>query len=362
MSQLSRFKPKPEPKTQVLLGPGPEPASRIGHAQLARLFRIILILQTKQFPNANELGRRCEVSRRTIYRDIDVLGDAGVIVQFRHDRQGYEITKGFFLPPLNLEPSEAISLLILAQQKALGDGLGLAELAWSGSLKLLESLPAEVRERSLVAAEPFLGEVSVSEPCTERVLIHEAIVNSLMQQKQLRLWYLERATLVEECTKFAPYRAVLNGELWFLVGRSSLHRRIEVIGVPWIRRALLTDEPYALPIRFNLDRFFGMAWGVERSPIRFPVWLRFRPGVAIEVAEYANRRGLKITNLDDGGLDLHFCVDGIDELFRWVMGFGDQVEVLAPPELRDRILKVAENLARVNRTAPQCQHPPTVID
>lgn len=349
MSQLSRFEPTRESKTSVSLVPAP--AIGIGHAQLARLFRIILILQTKQFPNANELGRQCEVSRRTIYRDIEVLGDAGVTVRFRHDRQGYEITKGVFLPPLNLEPGEALSLLILAQQKTLGDGLGLAGHAWSGALKLLESLPAEVRERSLVAAEPFLGEVSVSEPCPERVLIHEAIVTALMRQKQLRLWYVERATLVEECTKFAPYRAVLNGALWFLVGRSSLHRRIVVIGVPWIQRALLTDEPYTLPFRFNLERFFGMAWGVERSPIRFAVWLRFRPGVAFEVAEYARRRGLKITNLDDGGLDIHFCVDGIGELFRWVLGFGDQVEVLSPPELRDRIFEVAENLARLNRNA-----------
>ncbi len=44
-------------------------------------------------------------------------------------------------------------------------------------------------------------------------------------------------------------------------------------------------------------------------------------------------------------------MDGLEELARWVIGFGDEVEVLAPWELRQRLLEQAERL--VDRYAPR---------
>ncbi len=340
----------------------PGPVTGIGHAQLARLFRIILILQSKAFPNARKLSETFEVSRRTIHRDIEALIDVGVPVKFRQERQGYDLTKGFFLPPLALEAGEALSLLVLARQSARGNGLGLARLAWSAALKSVESLPTDTRERTLATAEAFEDESLESVSLPRREEVHGTILKSLASRRQLRLWYVERVSLEAECTKFAVYRVVLRGETWFLIGRSSLHRRIEVIGIPWVKQAVLTDEPYSVPERFTLKRFLGMAWGVDPSPIRYKVWLKFSARVAPEVSEDAHRRGLTPESQGDGSLELHFSVDGIEELARWVLGFGDQVEVVAPPELRDRILEVAQNLTRIHHRTPNCPHPPAVLN
>ncbi|MFO0951578.1 MAG: hypothetical protein U0835_10580 [Isosphaeraceae bacterium] len=49
----------------------------IGRAQLARLFRLVVILQSERFPNARELAEQCEVCRRTTYRDLELLAAAG---------------------------------------------------------------------------------------------------------------------------------------------------------------------------------------------------------------------------------------------------------------------------------------------
>ena len=356
MSQLSHFGPERLTNASIFKGTG----GGVGHAQLARLFRIILILQSKKFPNARELSELCEVSRRTVYRDIEVLIEAGVPVRFRHERQGYELTKGFFLPPLGMEPGEAFSLLVLARTSARGGGLNLAKLAWTGASKLVEALPAEIREYALSTAEAFVDEAVVTVAMPDREAIHDAIVDALSSQRQLRLRYAERKSLSEACTKFALYRVVMRGEIWFLVGRSSLHRRIEVIGIPWVREAVVTDEPYVIPQRFNLKRFLGLAWGVDHSPIRYRVWLRFSAKVAPEVVFGTFRRDFSQHDVGDGRIDLQFSVDGIEELARWVLSFGDEVEVLAPPELRDRIFEIAVNLSRMHTRELKSQHPPTV--
>ena len=156
MSEPSRSDPSEEsiPRPGPLLG-GP------GHTHLARLFRLVMILQSERYPNARALADRCEVSRRTIYRDLEVLEEAGIRVQYRPEKQGYQLDRGFFLPPTNLTETQAIALLVLARQWNMGEALGLACEAREGAVKVVQGLPAEVRDRVLAATEPFRAEIKI---------------------------------------------------------------------------------------------------------------------------------------------------------------------------------------------------------
>jgi predicted DNA-binding transcriptional regulator YafY len=40
-------------------------------------------------------------------------------------------------------------------------------------------------------------------------------------------------------------------------------------------------------------------------------------------------------------------IDGLNEISWWIVGYGDQVEVLAPKALRSKILQVAKNMAKL---------------
>ena len=71
---------------------------RRGRAQLPRLLELIMAIQSDRFPNARTLAERCEVSRRTIYRDLDTLDAAGIPVRYRPDRQGYQLARSCALP------------------------------------------------------------------------------------------------------------------------------------------------------------------------------------------------------------------------------------------------------------------------
>ena len=45
----------------------------------------------------------------------------------------------------------------------------------------------------------------------------------------------------------------------------------------------------------------------------------------------------KIKKLQDGSVELSFPAVGLYEVFRWVMGWGHSVKVLAPDELRKQV-------------------------
>ncbi len=76
-----------------------------------RLTGILIALQGGT-RSASQLAQRFEVSRRTIMRDIDALGELGVPVMALAGRLGgYRIADGFWLPPLHLSADEATTLL-----------------------------------------------------------------------------------------------------------------------------------------------------------------------------------------------------------------------------------------------------------
>ncbi|GAC1467623.1 MAG: WYL domain-containing protein [Isosphaeraceae bacterium] len=317
------------------------------------MFRLVLILQSARFPNARDLAVRCEVSRRTIYRDLELLAAAGIPVRYRGDRQRYQLANGFFLPPTNLEENEALGLVILARLWKGSERLGPLRHAWDGALKIVLGLSTEARERVRMAAEPFHGRLVPGVIEAERQAIEETILSSLSLSRQVRLWYQDETSLEEECTKFGLYRVIRHGQIWYLVGRSSVHRRVKVIGLPWIHKAILTADAYGIPPRFNLDRVLGQAWGVRREGVRYRVWLRFSSRVAPELREVSWNRTARRELRADGRLDLHFTVDGLEEILRWVLGFGDQVDVLSPSALQARLFQTATAVARRHAPSPQ---------
>jgi predicted DNA-binding transcriptional regulator YafY len=45
---------------------------------------------------------------------------------------------------------------------------------------------------------------------------------------------------------------------------------------------------------------------------------------------------------------VEFCVDGLGEISWWILGYGDQVQVLAPKALREKVLETARNIIKLN--------------
>jgi predicted DNA-binding transcriptional regulator YafY len=82
--------------------------------RLSRLTAILLQLQTKRISNASELAEKFSVSKRTIYRDIRALEQAGIPI-FTEEGKGYSLVEGYTIPPIMFTESEA-NALITAEQ------------------------------------------------------------------------------------------------------------------------------------------------------------------------------------------------------------------------------------------------------
>ena len=80
------------------------------YERLSRLLKIMTFIKAQKHLRRRDLANKCEVSIRTIQRDIDSLIYAGVPIFWAND--GYKIMPDFFLPPVNLSFEEALHLVI----------------------------------------------------------------------------------------------------------------------------------------------------------------------------------------------------------------------------------------------------------
>ncbi len=230
------------------------PASRF---PISRLIQLIVLLQSGRCPNARQLAEICEVSPRTIYRDLAILADAGIAVLYRADRQGYEVARGLFLQPPRMEEREILALLVLCRYWTHEEDLGLRSDAIQAVEKLIQSLPEPLRTRFLDVAE-IVGELpGAAGRASELAEIENVILASVVQRRQVRLSLRGGAGETSQTTKMAIYRLTRVGKLWCLVGRSSWHCRVTLVPMDQIEQVELTDDMYEIPPRFSLERFMS---------------------------------------------------------------------------------------------------------
>lgn len=303
--------------------------------KIYRLLHLMSVLQSGRAHNANQLADLCEVSRRTIFRDLRILETSGIPVEFDPERQGYFISPSFFLPATNLSLDEALGLLVVCYEMGDRDGLPFHSAARTAALKLQGNLPGKLREHLSDLTERIHVRLGQTNPLAGDEPVYRQLLEAVADTRAVRITYNSLTEWETIQTRLSPYRVFFSRRSWYVIGRSSLHRAVRIFNVGRIARIELLEDHYTIPPRFSLDRHLGNAWHMIRERgRRTRVRIRFEKMVAHNVAEVRWHKTQTTRWNKDGTLDFRVTVDGLNEISWWVLGYGDQAEVLEPPELR----------------------------
>ena len=324
-------------------------ADRIGRKRdrLARLLSVASILYSKGSTEAGvpvaEIARLTGMTTRTVYRDIRALEDELDVPVFQAGRGRYGIDRKFFLPPLRLSVPEAIVLFLASRLIARWSDQYDAAVV-SAFTKLADALPQPIA-RHVAATMLSIGEHVANEPFSRSF---SAVARGWAEGRVVEIDY-DPGTAPRKRTRVHPYFLEPDAALRsvYLIGHDEGAGAMRTYKVERIRSATLTQDRYEIPETFDPDQWLADAWGIwspdGKPPIR--IRLRFDAAIAHRVREAVWHRSQELIELPDGGLEMAVTVNGIVEIRPWILSWGDGVEVLEPPGLRQSVADAVRGAA-----------------
>jgi predicted DNA-binding transcriptional regulator YafY len=318
-----------------------------------RLFSILTTLQARGHVTAPELAASCEVSVRTIYRDIDALAAAGVPVYAdRGAEGGYRLLDGYRVRLNGLSEPEAEALFMTGLPGPAA-ALGLEPAMLAGQTKLMAALPANLRPNANRMQQRFHLDAPYWFGEAEQPKHLRTIASAVLRDNPIEIRY--QSWRAEKRRRVAPLGLVLKGGSWYLAG--AVDGSVRTYRVARVLRCTVLDERFARPPGFDLATHWQAAttrleaeMHPNRATVRLsPLGIKLLDALSqpyvktrTRIEETADEDGWRIAHVPTGKTTWHAAA----ELLR----LGAEAEVLAPPELRDKMAELTDAMAARYRT------------
>ena len=322
----------------------------------ARLISLLMLLQARGRVTAAALAAELEVTPRTIYRDLDALSAAGVPVYTeRGPHGGCSLLESYRTTLTGLTTNEVRALFAMLLPGVAAD-LGAGEAGRSARRKLLAALPSAARP-----AADFIGRRIHLDPDgwlqqAEAAPFLPLLQEALWQERRVRMTY-RRSDGAWVRRLIDPYGLVAKGQAWYCV--AAAQRRVLTFRVSRVRAAELTEGRFQRPAAFDLPAYWR-EWvgGLEAQLRSYAVTLAVPPA---GLGQLVQLFGEGIHTLADAApfednrlrLTLHFA--SAEDAARRLLPLPENIQVLAPPDLRRSLHRAALALAR--RYAPIQENP-----
>jgi len=317
-------------------------------SRISRVVRILTTLQAGKSYAAGDLAEIFGMSRRTVFRDLKELQSLGVLYHYDARTGGYKMDPEFFLPPIDLNLQEAMSLLLLVHKVRNQMQLPFNNSALLAALKIENNLPTKIRQYCNTALRNISTRAGAQSPMDLLDKTFAQLQKAIAKKRKVNIRYhsLFEGEIID--VTLCPYHLLYNHRAWYVLGHSSRHKSIRTFKFNRIREMKILDKCFVDGADFDMYEYLGRAWSMIPEGRIYNIKLRFLRKVADNVTEVQWHSTQKVTRNSDGSATMEFRVDGLGEIIWWILGYGDQVQVLAPKALRNKVVEMAKNMVKLN--------------
>lgn len=311
-----------------------------------RLVAILMLLQKNGRTTAQAMAAELEVSERTIYRDIDALGVAGIPVYAqRGPGGGISLLEPYRTDLTGLTTAELEALLTLSVPAPLLD-LGIGADLSSALRKVAAAVPGARRETGSRLQEKFLIDSSDWSGTITAKSIFETIRNALWDEWELAVSYYSElgshAGTISAAVR--PLGLVAAAGEWYLVAGRDLH--IIVIPLASVLSANITAVHFERPQDFQLESFWRArsALKQQQRPTLF-VKVNIKESALPLVGDLMHGEPENVPRDAVRRITLRF--ESFERARTWILGLGNAIEVIDPLSLRISIKDYALQILSV---------------
>ncbi|MBR6365880.1 MAG: YafY family transcriptional regulator [Lachnospiraceae bacterium] len=298
--------------------------------KIDRLIGILSVLLQEEKTTAPELAEQFVVSKRTINRDIEALCLAGIPIETTQGvGGGIRIMSGYRMDRTILTSRDM--QMILAGLRSLDSVSGsryygqLMEKIQTGSSEFVSGRDSILIDLSSWYRDTLAPKI-------------ETIQSAIENRRLLSFRYY--GPTGESDRVIEPYYVVFKWSSWYVWGWCTKREDFRMFKLNRMDRVLETGETFAARSVPTLDLSTETIF-----PKNIRVKALFTQDVKWRLVEEYGPNCF--TETEDGKLLFTTDYTDIENLVTWILTFGDQAELLEPPEARERIAQIVRNMTTV---------------
>ncbi len=311
------------------------------YSQAVRLHDLIRILEARYGATVDELVEECQVTRRTIYRDLQAILEAGYPLVSERQVDGfvqYRFLSGFSkIPPIIFSLEELMTLYLCRGQLDFLQGTPFQDDLESIFARIHSSLPprsvAYLERIAEVSSPRFLGFKDYSQQ-------HQLLQNlrqSLLKQQRCLIHY-RPAKRRRALYLIDPYTLLFFKNGLYIGGYAHKRKALRLFAVERIEMVELQSERFEVPDDYRVEMLTGAAFGLIDEGESQQLELYFSQEIAHLVRERIWHLEQQIEERKDGSLILRFSASGDKEILAWLYSFIPYVRIISPESLRNKFI------------------------
>lgn len=314
---------------------------------LERLLQLDALLRTDQRQIAARLAEALEVSERTIRSDIAFLRDRyHAPLEFTRSKGYHYIDPAWRLPSISLSKGELFALTLGARMLEAYSGSTYSQDLRSAITRMGERLP----EQTWVDLQQLADENILFRPGAQIDLDPEVwhkLEDACRTQKSVWMNYYTAGSNSTSDRKLDPYLLhIYRGTNPYVIGYCHKRQEIRWFRVDRIRQLNLLSEAFVQIPTFDAKDHLEMIFQHEVGlvPVNVAIWFDIRTAPYIRERRWHSTQELQ--EHPDGSVTLCMTVKGLNDLKRWVLGYGVGAIVQRPPELVALVRQEVEGMFR----------------
>ena len=309
----------------------------------ARLLKLELILsQNPDGLEVEEIARRCSVSPRTVYRDLKALEYE---LEFPIWEEGSKrgVVEGFFLPPITFTTTEAMTIYLAARMMQNLSHLYSPSIS-STFMKLNTIVPQPLRQQIQNTIE-YIEKQSRDE---RKIKNFNKLAEACLHTHKVKMTYQRLSDENQKVHIIEPYaiEPSLLDRSNYVIANCELEKGIRTFNMDRIIGDVISleKEKYILPANFNVTDYLGSAWNIHIGEPYETIKLHFNARLSKAIQDTIWHPSQKIEQQQDGSTIMTLGVQNTMYFRQWIMGWGNEVEVLEPKSLRNRIIEITGSM------------------
>jgi proteasome accessory factor B len=318
------------------------------YSQAARVHDIIRLIESRHGVTIEEVCEETGISRRTVHRDLIAIQDAGypLVSEWQTGRKAYRfLTRFKNIPPITFSLNELATLYFLRGQADNLDSTPFADDLTSIFTKVRSVLPpryaAHLDRISGVSLPLIQGKHDYRD-------FHDILArlrDALIHQYRITLQYLPVARTSAETYQVDPYTLALYKGGLYLIGYAHNRDDLRTFAVERIKAVAVERERFELPDDYCPEERLKDAFGIVAEPPA-EITIRFSSVVKNSVSGRIWHPSQRVTELEDGSIEVSFTAGGRLEIISWILSYGEHAEVIEPRELRDEVASCLKKASR----------------